>query len=174
MKGKDVVHSSASDEWSTPQGMFDMLNHRWKFTLDAAASKQNRKVKNYIGKDEDALTVNWYERADGGSIFLNPPFSQNDAFYKKACVEAKKRNADIVILGPARTDTKWFHGTTKYATTIYLIKGRLRFGGSDNSAPFPSAIYVLGSDFLRRGDPRDPVAGCLIKTFIPTNEERGL
>ena len=46
------------------------------------------------------------------------------------------------MLLPARTDTKWFHEFILGKADIRFIKGRLKFGGSKNSAPFPSMIVV--------------------------------
>jgi site-specific DNA-methyltransferase (adenine-specific) len=47
------------------------------------------------------------------------------------------------MLLPARTDTKWFHDYCKQAKEIRFIKGRLKFSGSQNAAPFPSMIVVF-------------------------------
>lgn len=48
------------------------------------------------------------------------------------------------MLIPARTDTKWFH---QYiygkAKEIRFVKGRLKFGGSKDAAPFPSMVVVF-------------------------------
>jgi site-specific DNA-methyltransferase (adenine-specific) len=53
--------------------------------------------------------------------------------------------ADVaVFLIPARTDTRWFHEIVlPYAKEIRFIKGRLKFGDSKNSAPFPSMIVIF-------------------------------
>lgn len=51
--------------------------------------------------------------------------------------------AVVVMLLPARTDTKWFHEYVLPYAEIYFIKGRLKFGDSKNSAPFPSMIAVF-------------------------------
>lgn len=50
-----------------------------------------------------------------------------------------------VCLLPARTDTRWFHDFiyNKQNVEIRFIKGRLKFGDSKNSAPFPSMICVF-------------------------------
>jgi site-specific DNA-methyltransferase (adenine-specific) len=57
----------------------------------------------------------------------------------------RAREADVaVFLIPARTDTRWFHEIVMpYAKEIRFIKGRLKFGGAKNSAPFPSMIVVF-------------------------------
>jgi site-specific DNA-methyltransferase (adenine-specific) len=52
------------------------------------------------------------------------------------------------MLVAARTDTKFFHDYCTKANQILFIKGRLKFGGSANSAPFPSMVVVFGGDRL--------------------------
>jgi len=49
------------------------------------------------------------------------------------------------MLLPARTDVKWFHDFIYRETNreIRFLKGRLKFGKSNNSAPFPSMIVIF-------------------------------
>jgi hypothetical protein len=49
----------------------------------------------------------------------------------------------VVMLVPSRTDTKWWHDYCMKASVITFLKGRLKFGGSKNSAPFPSAVVIF-------------------------------
>lgn len=94
-----------------------------------------------LGGDIDGtapLFVPWA----GKRVFCNPPYGPGiTAFLQRA------HEAEIaVFLVPARTDTRWFHElvVTK-AKEIRFIKGRLKFGDSKNSAPFPSMIVVFRS-----------------------------
>lgn len=48
----------------------------------------------------------------------------------------------IVMLLPARTDTKAFHKFIYHKAEIRFIQGRLKFGNSKNSAPFPSMLVI--------------------------------
>ena len=58
--------------------------------------------------------------------------------------KSKKPNTTVVMLIPARTDTKYFHEFIYHkAKEIRFIKGRLKFGDSKNSAPFPIMIIVF-------------------------------
>jgi len=50
-----------------------------------------------------------------------------------------------VCLVPARTDTKWWRDYCMNSSEIRLIAGRLKFGNCKNSAPFPSAIIIFGT-----------------------------
>lgn len=48
----------------------------------------------------------------------------------------------VVMLLPARTDTKWFHEYIYHKAEIRFVRGRLKFGNSKNAAPFPSMVVI--------------------------------
>jgi site-specific DNA-methyltransferase (adenine-specific) len=85
----------------------------------------------------DGLAIEW-----GTRNFVNPPYSQLKAWCKKAYEEWRKGKL-VVMLIPSRTDTIAWHSYIMKADEIRFIKGRLKFGGSKNSAPFPSAIVIF-------------------------------
>lgn len=145
----DVMFSSKTDEWATPQDLFDYFNSIYHFTLDVCADETNHKCEKYFTKEMDGLKQNW-----DGVFWMNPPYGRDiGKWVEKAYNEAYKHddNAGVLLL-PARTDTKWFH---KYCVKgdIIFIKGRLKFGNSKNSAPFPSMIVIF--------------SGVAPNTFIP-------
>ena len=49
----------------------------------------------------------------------------------------------IVMLLPARTDTRWFHEFIYKKAKIRFVRGRLKFGDGKNSAPFPSMVVIF-------------------------------
>ena len=55
----DVLFSSATDKWATPQDFFDKLNEEFHFTLDAAADETNHKCDNYYDESVDGLAQPW-------------------------------------------------------------------------------------------------------------------
>ena len=57
----------------------------------------------------------------------------------------------VVMLIPARTDTRWFHDYIYQKHEVRFIRGRLKFGDSKNPAPFPSMVVVFRSE-LDTGD----------------------
>ena len=59
MKNLNVMYSSKSDEWATPQSFFDELDKEFHFDLDAAASEENHKCSRYFTMQDDGLTQNW-------------------------------------------------------------------------------------------------------------------
>ena len=143
--------SSNSNEWETPQDLFDGLNTEFHFTLDPCATEENAKCKKFYTKKDDGLFKSWR----GESVFMNPPYGREiDKWVKKACAESGGANI-IVALIPARTDTRYWHDYIFGSDVeIRFIKGRLKFINrtfpsclKDNSfkissAPFPSAIVI--------------------------------
>ena len=134
----NVLFSSKSDEWSTPQTLFDTLNEEFHFTLDPCATDENAKCKMYYTIFENGLEKSW----TGHCVFCNPPYSQIQKWVKKSAEEARK-GATVVMLIPSRTDTRWFHDYIYNKAEIRFIKGRVRFGESKTGAPFPSMIVVF-------------------------------
>ena len=80
----------------------------------------------------------------GWRVFCNPPYGRViGEWVKKAYQESKQPNTLVVMLLPARTDTRWFHDYIYGKAEIRFVKGRLKFGGCDNPAPFPSMIVIF-------------------------------
>lgn len=135
----DALFSSASVEWSTPQEVFDKLDDEFHFTLDAAATQENAKCERYYTKDQDGLKNPW-----GGVVWCNPPYGRKIGLWVRKAYESTHENGStVVMLLPARTDTKWFHGYILHRAEIRFIAGRLKFGGAKNSAPFPSMVVIF-------------------------------
>ena len=139
----DVMFSSATDNWSTPQDFFDKLNDEFHFTLDVCADETNHKCEHYYTKEIDGLSRPWI-----GTIWCNPPYGRKiGEWVRRAYLSSNIGSATVVMLLPARTDTRWFHEYiyNKSNTEIRFIKGRLKFGGCKNSAPFPSMVVIFRS-----------------------------
>jgi len=85
------------------------------------------------------------------SLWLNPPYGRSVVKWMQKAYEESLQGCMVVCLVPSRTDTKWWHEYASNGYRIY-IKGRLKFGGMSNSAPFPSVLVVFGgSRFLVSG-----------------------
>lgn len=139
----DVMFSSETDNWSTPQDFFDKLNDEFHFTLDVCADENNHKCEHYYTKEIDGLSRPWI-----GKVWCNPPYGRKiGEWVRRAYISAQTGSATVVMLLPARTDTRWFHDYiyNKPNTEIRFIKGRLKFGGCKNSAPFPSMVVIFRS-----------------------------
>lgn len=137
----EVLFSSATDEWETPQDLFDDLNREFHFTLDACATAQNAKCKRYYTKSEDGLEMPW-----DGVVWCNPPYGRTVGKWVKKAYDAAKDGAVVVMLLPARTDTRWFHDYIYEKAEVRFLRGRLRFGGSATDAPFPNMVVIFKED----------------------------
>ena len=137
---KHAVHfSSATDQWATPQATFDKLNVIFNFETDVCADADNAKCPAYYTEQMNGLAQEWH-----GVCWMNPPYGRDIKHWiKKAYDSCKENNATVVCLIPARTDTQYWHDFCVKGE-IFYIKGRLKFGDATNSAPFPSAVVVLG------------------------------
>ena len=135
------MFSSKTDLYSTPQSFYDNLNKEFNFTLDPCATKDNHKCDKFYTKEDDGLSKSWI----GESVFCNPPYGREIKHWVKKCyLESMQKNTLVVALLPARTDTEWFHMYIyNKAKEIRFIKGRLKFGGCANPAPFPSMVVVF-------------------------------
>ena len=133
------MFSSVTDEWYTPIEFYNALNKEFNFNLDPCATDINHKCAKYFTKEDNGLLQSW----GGYNVFCNPPYGRAiNAWVEKAYNESKKDNTLIVMLLPARTDTKWFHNFIYHKAEIRFIKGRLKFGGSKGDAPFPSMLAI--------------------------------
>lgn len=134
-----VHYSSKSVEWETPQELFDLLDEEFSFTLDVCALPENAKCKRYFTPDDDGLAQSWA----GNICWMNPPYGTEIAdWVAKAHREAKAPGTKVVCLLPARTDTGWWWDYC-IVGQVRFIRGRLKFGGGEHSAPFPSALVIF-------------------------------
>lgn len=139
----NLMFSSATDEWETPQAFYDELNSESHFTMDVCATPENAKCDRYFTREQDGLSQNW----TGETVFCNPPYGREMPKWIEKCAKHGLSGGGIaVMLIPARTDTKAFHQWIYGKAEIRFIKGRLKFGKSQNSAPFPSMIVIFGKE----------------------------
>lgn len=144
----DVHFLSQSNEWATPQDFFDRLNEEFRFTLDAAATPENAKCDRFFTVNDNGLTQSW----KGERVWLNPPYGREiGKWIEKASTEPSELT---VMLIPARTDTKAWHEHIFGKAEIRFVRGRLKFGGGQANAPFPSAVIVFKNEgcSVRVGD----------------------
>lgn len=138
--------SHNSDDWSTPKDIYNhFINNLGCIDPCPLNSKINNLYHIYVNKN----------------IYLNPPYSEINEWVK--FIEKNLNyNKNIYVLIPARTDTKYFHHLMRLSADIELnfIKGRLKIGESNASAPFPSVLIkfkysdknTIKTNFIERND----------------------
>ena len=123
--------------WATPQEFFDKYNKQYGFQTDVCAIEENAKCNVWYSPEVDGLSQDWH-----GVCWMNPPYGRGIIKWVRKAYESSLQGATVVCLLPARTDTAWWHDYCMKGQ-IEFIRGRLKFGGSKNSAPFPSAIVIF-------------------------------
>ena len=136
-----ALFSSASEEWATPQDVFDALDAEFHFTLDPCSTDENAKCEKHFTRADDGLSQDW----TGERVFCNPPYGREMPKWIAKCAEHGIGGGVAVMLIPARTDIKAFHEHIYGKAEIRFIRGRLKFGNAKNCAPFPSMIVIFGN-----------------------------
>jgi site-specific DNA-methyltransferase (adenine-specific) len=134
--------NSAKQDWQTPDEIFDPLNEEFAFTLDAAASFENKRAEKFFDKDSDGLLQDWGLE----TVWLNPPYGDGAAKlseWVEKSYRASLRGATVVMLLPARTNTNWFHDLCLSKAEIRFIRGRPRFGKAEHGLPQPLCIIIF-------------------------------
>lgn len=150
------LFTTGNNNWETPQEIFDNLNAEFHFTLDPCAEPETAKCKKYYTKEDNGLIQDWGKEI----VFCNPPYSdKQQTEWVKKCYEHGKNGGIAVMLIPARTDTKRFHEYIYNKAEIRFVRGRLKFGDSKNSAPFPSMVVIFGNKSSMKPDGRSDKKG---------------
>lgn len=130
------LYTSKTDDWSTPQDFYDKCNEEFWFEVDVCADDANHKCDRYYTKEDDWLSKDW----DNQIVWCNPPYGKEISKRVKKWSEA--RGWVVVMLLPARTDTRWFHDYVYHKSEIRFIKSRLYFWKWEDRAPFPSMLVI--------------------------------
>ena len=126
-------------EHPTPQAFFDKLDAEFHFDLDVCATRENAKCAFFYTKFDDGLSMFWW-----GNVFMNPPYGRELGKWMKKAYESSQQGATVVCLVPSRTETAWWHDYAMKGE-IRFVRGRLKFGKSKTTAPFPSSIIIFRS-----------------------------
>jgi site-specific DNA-methyltransferase (adenine-specific) len=147
-KGYSACMSSRDQTWQTPPDLLASILQaagREAFDLDPCSPLSDGPVP---------ALAHWTERDDGlsrswsGMIFVNPPYSRALPAWVAKCASEAAAGAAVVGLVPSRTDTRWWHDHVAEKASVIMLKGRLRFGNGQHSAPFPSALVVWNDSRL--------------------------
>ena len=141
-------NSSNHHGWETPKDLLEQLYTVFgEFSLDPCSPTRHKRcapvrAKMHFTAEENGLELPWF-----GNVFCNPPYGRALCHWvTKAYEESRCGNTQtIVMLIPARTDTKFWHQSIVGKATIFFLKGRLKFGNADQVAPFPSCLVVWGA-----------------------------
>jgi phage N-6-adenine-methyltransferase len=136
-----IHFSSATDLWSTPQSFFESCDRIFHFETDVCALPENAKCARYFTPEDDGLKQDWT-----GTCWMNPPYGRDISKWMRKALDSSEQGATVVCLVPARPGSAWWHAYAVQAKILFL-RGRLKFGGADSTAPFPSALAVFSKTF---------------------------
>lgn len=149
-----IRRTAGRDDWRTPRDLFDLLNRRFRFTLDAAADDDNHLVSRYLTgpcepmfRESCGLCADWLDHR----VFVNPPYGDDLPAWVEKFDHAAKRGAFVVAVLPVATDTAWFVRVLREAKQIAFLTGRVQFwhpeeeGGRNGGG---SMVAIYGPDKL--------------------------
>lgn len=139
-----VHFSSQASEWTTPEIIINKTIELFgEIDLDPCSNPDfpNIPAKEHFTEKDDGFSKEWH-----GKVYMNPPYgSEIRKWTDYFCEQFENGNIqEGIVLVPSRTDTKWFRRMKEYPRCF--IWGRLKFGDSENSAPFPSMVVYLGNN----------------------------
>jgi phage N-6-adenine-methyltransferase len=150
-----VLLPAETEEWGTPLDLFRKLDARYNFSIDLAATGENRMVPRYYSKTDSALNHAW----EGERAFCNPPYDHRSlyvftgkAFETWGGPKVGPHRGFGVFLVPCKTDQPWWHehvwedGHPRSGVAVHFIRGRLKYRrpGKRAGAGFPSALVIFG------------------------------
>jgi hypothetical protein len=124
-----------ADDRETVNEVFQPLDQRFGgFTVDVAASANNRKCERYYTWEQDGCAQSWA----GELVWCNPPFSDIRRWVEKAWAEYTRTRGIVMLLPANRTEQPWWQeliepyrdrATSPHGPqfTVEFLPGRLRF-----------------------------------------------
>jgi phage N-6-adenine-methyltransferase len=142
--------SSDRMDWETPESFLNLVREfaGGQIALDPSTNDRNPcQALKFFTEVEDGLAQDW--EVDG-LIYSNCPYGRALARWSKKFAEEGEKGRELIVLVPARPDTRWFQNNfaTK-ATALLFWRGRFKFVGAPTSAPFPSLIAYWGKNVER-------------------------
>lgn len=150
MSNWKAAHSSEKHNWATPPRLMQAIHDHWglgSFDLDACAEQWSAKAPRFYTIEDDGLSQPW-----NGMVWCNPPYGRAvGGWLEKAIKETRlnPRCEGVFILTFVRSDTQWWQEHVRYADSVVMLKGRVKFqSGPDDteprfSAPAPSCLIIF-------------------------------
>lgn len=141
-----ALHSSKSNEWTTPDWLFKKLDKEFNFSLDPCATKENTKCKKFYTLEDDGLQKDWTKDV----VFMNPPYGIYIAKWIQKAYDESRKGSIVCCLIPARCDTRYWHDFIfPFASQIRFFRGRVGYGNTKTS-PFPSCLVIFGKNYQEK------------------------
>ena len=135
MKNRNQNHS---DDWKTPDKVYNPLNEEFKFDFDPCPYQHDL-------TKWDGLKIEW-----GLSNFINPPYSRKlkEEFILKAIEESKKGKLCVMLI-PVSTSSAIFHDhILPNKKEIRFIRGRVKFAGVNTKGEYVTNISGMHDSMI--------------------------
>jgi len=145
--------ASGRMDWNTPPEVLKLLHAGWPDGVDLDPCHNPASIVDArftYTEEQDGLAQSWDIPRPGGLVYVNPPYGSALPAWAEKVQAERHESRNIVVLVPARTDTRWWRTMTQGARYVAFLGGRLRFLGAPAAAPFPSALIIHGG-LSRRG-----------------------
>lgn len=114
----------ASDEWYTPEYIFDALG--LTFDLDVASPPRHTHVPCRARLTSGGLDTEWR-----GLVWMNPPFGGRNGLVP--WLDKFFAHGNGIALTPDRTSAPWWQAAARNADAILFIDGKVKFERPDGS-----------------------------------------
>ena len=106
----------------------------------------------YYTPDDDGILQPWHAE----TIYVNPPYGKTIRHWVEKALTAAQLGSRVLLLVPARTESKWFQASLRAADAALFLAGRLKFYenglGVSSDAPFPSVLLAYNCSVDSLGD----------------------
>ena len=143
MSLQKAMVSSKTNEWATPQSLFDKLDAEFHYDLDVASTDENTKCYQHYTQKDNGLIQPW-QFISKSACWMNPPYGGQTGLWIQKAHEESRKGATVVCLIVSSTDRSYWHDFIfPFAAQIRFIRGRITFGEAKTTAPFASAIVIF-------------------------------
>lgn len=153
----EILTSSASADWNTPPEIIRLAREigGGRIALDPCSnawSVVGADLEYRMAEGLDGLARDWTDDAEGGLVYVNPPYGRELAKWSPKVVAEAEKGAEILACVFAKTDTGWFRSMAAAASCVAFLPRRLRFtlhGKVLDAATHPSALLYFGRSVHR-------------------------
>jgi site-specific DNA-methyltransferase (adenine-specific) len=138
--------ASGDMTWQTPECVLERVRKLGPIALDPCTNADNPVgAERFYTPRDFGLSKPWAEDAAGGLVYVNSPYGRELPEWVVKCVAEAALGAEMVALVPSRTDTRWFNAALDSCQALAFWRGRVKFRGAKDCAPFPSALFYWGA-----------------------------
>jgi len=142
--------TSLNDDWYTPPDIASAVVKSLGGIVDLDPCADPRKTfpaSEHFTESDNGLVRPWL-----GRVYMNPPYGRTIGTWTTKLRDELRNGwaTEAVALLPGRVDTTWWHELAP--PHVCFLRGRLRFSGYAQSAPFPSVAVYFGPEPWRFAD----------------------